>query len=148
MCDNPCPVPDFDGNGNLPPGEFVVTLSDIAQKLTWSEKRRELFEGLKKAVINLTVAGVKKIYIDGSFTTTKDDPADIDGCWEPNARMDGAKLDRVFLDMNPPRIGMKNKYGVDFLIAGAKAHPGGPLVQDFFQMSREADRKGILVLEF
>lgn len=148
MCSDLSPIPDFDGNGNLPPGQYVVELGDIEKKLTWSQRRKDLFEGLRKVVINLAMAGVKRIYVDGSFTTTKEDPGDIDGCWEPNGQMDCTKLDPVFLDLNPPRMRMKQKYGVDFLIAGAQAHPGGPLVQDFFQMSRDADRKGILVLEF
>ena len=40
-----------------------------------------LFSGLMKALINLAEAGVKKVYIDGSFVTDKDYPKDIDGCW-------------------------------------------------------------------
>ena len=69
--------PDFDENGNLPPGVYEVSLQDIGIRFTWTDRRKKLFEGLKLAIDNLTKANVKKVWIDGSFVTSKDDPNDI-----------------------------------------------------------------------
>lgn len=142
-------IPDFDSNGNLPPGEYKVTMDDIENKLTWSPTRKKLFGGLTQAILVLKDAGVKRVYIDGSFTTQKDDPEDIDGCWELNDNIDADKLDPVFLDREHPREIMKQKYGIDFLIAGVdQGQNQGQPIEDFFQLSRDNDPKGVLVLEF
>ncbi|MEN6308985.1 MAG: hypothetical protein ABFD91_14650 [Anaerohalosphaeraceae bacterium] len=140
-------IPAFDKNGNLPPGIFKVTLEEVKTSLTWSKRRQELFAGLERAVDNLNAAGVLQIYIDGSFTTNKDEPGDIDGCWVPNREVDTKILDPVFFALRPPREAMKIKYGVDFLIAGVKLNDGGCLVEDFFQIDRDGNAKGILLLD-
>lgn len=148
MGDRLNPIPEFDLNGNLPPGEFVVTLEDIKKQLAWSPRRKKLLKGLEKALENLSAAGVKRVYIDGSFTTNKDDPNDVDGCWVHNKYINVDTLDPVFLDTDPPREAMKKKYGVDFLIEGKdkRLSDSQPIVE-FFQESRDFDHKGILVLD-
>jgi len=115
--------------------------------LTWSKRRQLLFAGLEKAVDNLNDAGVLQIYIDGSFTTNKDEPGDIDGCWVPNREVNTKILDPVFIALSPPREAMKIKYGVDFLIAGITLNDAGCIVEDFFQVDRDGNAKGILLLE-
>ena len=81
------------------------------------------------------------------FTTAKDAPNDVDGCWEYHAAVDVDELDPVFLDTSPPREAMKTKYGVDLLISGAPlVDAGGQTVEEFFQEDRDGNRKGILLL--
>ena len=139
--------PDFDENGNLPPGVYEVSLQDIGIRFTWTDRRKKLFEGLKLAIDNLTKANVKKVWIDGSFVTSKDDPNDIDGCWQYEKGVDADKLDPVFLDMHPPREAMKKKYGVDFLISGVLiSDSAGNTIEEFFQIDRDGNKKGILLL--
>lgn len=143
-------IPDFDDNGNLPPGVYVVSIDEIERSFTWTTIRRQLFGGLKRALANLAVAGVKRVWIGGSFVTADPHPDDVDGCWEPNESMDVNELDNVFLDTRPPRQSMKNKYGVDFLNACAVlADPDaqGQTVQDYFQEDRNGNPKGILIVE-
>jgi len=148
MKEKTTPIPQFDKNRNLPPGIYKVTLDDIEDQLTWNEKRKELFTGLSLAISNLKSANVKRVWIDGSFVTNKDEPNDIDGCWEYDLGVDDHKLDVVFLDMSPPRKKMKDKYGVDFLISGAPLmDAAGKTVEDFFQEDRDGNLKGILLLE-
>ena len=139
--------PDFDENGNLPPGVYEVSLQDIGIRFTWTDRRKKLFEGLKLAIDNLTKANVKKVWIDGSFVTSKDDPNDIDGCWQYDKDVNADKLDPVFLDMYPPREAMKIKYGVDFLISGVLTSDSpGNTIEEFFQIDRDGNKKGILLL--
>jgi hypothetical protein len=139
-------IPDFDENGNLPPGIYDVSLRDIERHFTWTDRRKQLFEGFKRAIANLTKAKVKKVWVDGSFVTSKDDPNDIDGCWQADEYVDADLLDPVFLDMHPPREAMKVKYGVDFLIAGVPiADSPGNTIEEFFQIDRDDNKKGILL---
>ena len=146
----PDPIPDFDASGHLPAGVYRVSLGEIRRRLTWNRHRRRLFNGLRRAVANLASAGVRWVWIDGSFTTDKERPKDIDGCWEGVQPMQVEKLDPVFLDVLPPRRAMKRKYGVDFLIAQMPlAEMSGPAQLtpvEFFQFDRDGTQKGILLL--
>jgi len=138
-------IPDFDSNGNLPPGAYTVSLEEIEER---TERRQQLLTGLKAAIANLAQAHVKRVWIDGSFVTAKDEPNDIDGCWEYDNDVDVDALDPVFLDLHPPREAMKDKLGVDFLIANIPlSDAGDKSVEEFFQIDRDGNRKGILILE-
>jgi hypothetical protein len=141
-------IPDFDENGNLPPGVYRVSLEDVEARFTWNRRRRLLFRGLAEAVANLAAAGVRTIWVDGSFTTAKEEPGDIDGCWDYSAAVEVDLLDPVFLDVNPPRERMKLRYGVDLLIAGMRLEGAEfQRVEDFFQSDRDGNPRGILVVE-
>jgi len=143
-------IPQFDANGNLPPGVYRVTLNDIEDRLTWNPGRARLFSGLRRALANLASAGVRRVWIDGGFVTAKDDPDDIDGCWEAEPLMDPDKLDPVFFDTVPPRQAMRDKYGVDFMIAGTVLEDRaarGATVEQYFQTDRDGNPKGILLVD-
>jgi len=66
----------------MPPGEHVATWPEIVGRFGWNTRRRELLEGLRLALSELQKAGCKRVYVDGSFVTDKDEPNDYDGCWE------------------------------------------------------------------
>ena len=142
-------IPDFDANGNLPPGEHRATLANIKEKFTWTQKRKNLFDGLEKAVKNLRDAGVWKFYIDGSFTTIEDNPSDIDGCWVPNKDVDMNIIDPVFRDPESPQKKMREKYGVDLLIVGFDVgRVDTQPIAEFLQRDRDGNAKGILLIEY
>lgn len=146
-------LPAFDRNGNLPPGVYTEELGHIGKRFGWNSQRRKLLEGLKRAVRNLAAAGVKEIWIDGSFVTAKELPADIDGVWLVKGDVNLDKLDRVFLEfdeIDPTTSAMKKKYGVDFIIvneelANPNAENGGVLA--YFQKDRDGNRKGIIKID-
>ena len=143
-------IPDFDENGNLPPGVYHVSLAEIERRFAWNDARRALFNGLRRALANLARAGIRRVWIDGSFVTAREEPGDVDGCWEYAPELDFEALDPVLYDLTPPRRPMKRKYGVDFLIAGMPVIAMGPedvLIQEFFQFDRRHRPKGILVVD-
>lgn len=140
-------IPPFDDNGNLPPGVHHVHLSDIEKRFTWTEKRKELFQGLTEAVVNLSFAGVLLLYIDGSFITSKDDPSDVDGCWVWNPGVNYQLLDPVLTDRKPPREKMKQKYGVDLLVQGYDLGTDGRPIKGWFETDDDGNEKGILLLK-
>ena len=72
-------IPWFDKNGNLPPGVHHATLEEIEKRFTWNSKRLSLFRSLKRALRNFAAAGVRRVWIDGSFVTMKQEPKDVDG---------------------------------------------------------------------
>jgi hypothetical protein len=141
--------PVFDKNGNLPKGVHILTVGEIEKYFTWTKTRKKLMTGLKKSLDNMKKAGVQKIWIDGSFVTAKDDPNDIDGCWEAHQNIDEKILDPVFLQLNPPRAAMFKKYGVDYLISNrpfVDMKGKHSSLEKFFQMDCDGNPKGILLI--
>lgn len=132
----------------LPKGVHFATLEEVETRFgTGSEKRVELMTKLKTAVVNFREAGISRIYLDGSFTTDKLEPNDIDGCWLPGIRWNRSKLDPVLLDMKNGRKAMKDKYGLDFFLAIAKELGSGKSFPEFFQTDRDGNPKGIIAVE-
>src|SRR5262245_50068735 len=136
-------IPAPNAIGELPPGMHLA----LSQRSKWSlPRRRRLFEGLQRAMQNLHAAGVRRVFIDGSFVTTKADPNDIDGCWEWTEEVHLDLLDPVLLDFAQARRAMRDKYGVDFFLATWVEAGSGLTFLDFFQRNRADDPKGIVQL--
>lgn len=141
-------IPDLDDSGLLPAGVYKTTLEEIRDRFGRRNAiRRRLFRGLKEALRNLQAAGVRRVYINGSFVTDKSSPNDVDGCWDAEEGIDLNKLDPVFLDFDHGRHRMKEKYSVDFFPANAMELGSGQPFLDFFQIDQEGRPKGILMIE-
>ena len=106
-------------------------------------RRRAQFNGLMVAAASLLSAGCVRIYLDGSYVTSKPMPGDYDACWDP-AGVDPAKLDPVFKDLSNHRAAQKAKFKGEFFPSSLLNRPRQPFV-DFFQVDRFTGRnKGIL----
>ena len=140
-------IPSPNAVGELPPGIYTATLEAIAAGFVKTPRRRTLYDGLRRAVQNLQAAGVRRVFIDGSFVTTKADPNDVDGCWEWDEEVHIDLLDPVFLDFSHQRQVMKGKYGVDFFIADWVEAGSGLTFLEFFQLNRSDEPKGIVRLD-
>jgi len=132
-------------NGELIAGEHEATLDEIEKAYGLSSERRKLLmQNLRDAATNLKAAGVRTIWVDGSFVTDKNEPNDIDGCWEYNDAIDLGKLDRVFLSRT--RQDAKEKYGLDFFVSQITEAGSGLPFPKFFQVNRDGEAKGIIVV--
>jgi hypothetical protein len=140
-------IPAPNALGELPPGMHTATLAEVEAVFGTTPRRRHLCEGLRRAVQNLQAAGVRRVFIDGSFVTTKADPNDVDGCWEWTEVVNLDRLDPVLLDFANARQAMREKYGVDFFLATWIEAGSGLTFLDFFQRNRLDDPKGIVQLD-
>ncbi len=144
------PIPKLGPNGELPPGIYLATILEVEQIFGQSsERRKKLMAGLKTVISIFKKAGVKKIYLDGSFTSNKLEPGDVDGCWSmigvnPN------KLDKRFWDFKNLEEQEKNRnelrelFGIDFFIMGVIEGRSGKLFPIFFQRNLDNEPKGII----
>ncbi|MBM3269129.1 MAG: hypothetical protein FJZ01_15930 [Candidatus Sericytochromatia bacterium] len=84
------PLPSFTLDGVLPPGDYVLTFSDLRASLLvsgpgsgqnpWDATWRHTLIGLCEALVQqLWAEGVTEVYLDGSFVEDKAHPNDIDG---------------------------------------------------------------------
>ena len=72
-------IPDFDDNGYLPPGVYLASLDEIAERFgIESETRRAEMESLRWLVPIAQSAGIKRLIVNGSFVTNTDKPNDVD----------------------------------------------------------------------
>lgn len=143
-------IPELGPNGELPPGIYLATILDVELIFGQnSERRKKLMAGLKTVISIFKTVGVKKIYLDGSFTSNKMEPDDIDGCWSmigvnPN------KLDKRFWDFEKAdefkknRSELKELFGIDFYIAENIEGISGKSFPIFFQRNRDGESKGMI----
>lgn len=130
--------------GLLPDGEHQASWEEVVDRFGWTPRRRQLLDGLADALELLTAAGCRRAWLNGSFVTVKDEPADFDACWET----DGVDLDvlgPVFFDFAAGRAAQKARFGGE-LFPNVVESGSGLVFADFFKNERGGDRKGIVVL--
>jgi hypothetical protein len=105
-----------------------------------------LLAGFKQALIWLKRAGCRRVYIDGSFVTTKLQPGDIDVCWAIDG-VDPDALDPVFLDFSQSRAQRKARFLCEFFPADLPEGLTGKTFVEFFQIDKNTGLpKGIVTL--
>lgn len=141
-------IPKFLRNGNLPQGVYKTTWKQFCKRFGHTEHRQSLIKSLASALKDLSAAGCKKVYINGSFVTAKEVPGDYDLCWS----IDGVvpeKLNPTLLDFSPVgRAKMKDQYKGDLFPAETPEGASGKRFLDFFQIDKKTEEpKGIISME-
>lgn len=106
----------------LPTGLHFVSLREFRDVFAFNPHRAWLFDGFKAACYDLRVAGCARVFIGGSFVTSKADPSDYDACWDPVGV--SPDLEPVLYDEN---LGLerRQRYRGDLLIGGCDPGPSG-----------------------
>jgi hypothetical protein len=110
------PVPAFNADGLLPPGDYELTLDELrASSLvtgngvgssTWDARwRATLVENFAVLVEQLWRVGVRDIFADGSFVEDKDHPNDIDGYFVCDLKvLASGELERELNLLDPHKV--------------------------------------------
>ncbi|MDP9364098.1 MAG: hypothetical protein M3Q10_07710 [Chloroflexota bacterium] len=110
--------------------------------------RRRLLAGLERAANDLRAAGCRAIYLDGSFVTSKEVPADFDACWDRTGVDLRKLLETPLWTFERGRAAQKAAYGGELLPADVQADANGRRFLDFFQVDKETgEPKGIVALD-
>lgn len=137
----------FQKNGNLIPGIHVLDISEVEKEFAYNPIRKNLFEGLKLAMNHLKDSGCQRLFLDGSYVTTKEDPGDFDACWDHT----GVDLNYlrsnypVLLDFKNERENQKKIYKGELFLAIMNATPFDIYI-NFFQMDKDDYPKGIVLI--
>ena len=139
-------LPQFDESGLLPPGIYNCDLEEIKQRLTYNQRRQQLFDGLQR-YIDIWVGSqfLSEVYVDGSFVTAKDEPGDIDLLLVPTQEalaLQGTELDEMLRTYCIDRDFTKQEYGCEAF----PALPEANLVEwlDFFGHDKINRPRGII----
>lgn len=142
-------IPGFDESGNLPPGVHEADWIEVVQRFNWTGRRRELLVGLEAALEPLREAGCSRVFVNGSFVTSKDEPGDIDVAWDPSdVDVDRLlEIEPVFADFANRRAAQKAKFGCEFFPSSLSADLVGNTFLQFFQIDKDTESpKGIVAL--
>lgn len=142
-------IPDFEINGNLPPGIHNATLEEVKERFSTNPHRKNLLMGLDKLISHLKDVGCFLVYLDGSFITNKEYPNDFDLAWSVTGITDDniLKIDPILLDVNKHRKEMKEKYMGDIFPAEIPEGKTGKTFRDFFQVDKNTGKqKGIIAI--
>jgi hypothetical protein len=104
-----------------------------------------LLDGLAEAIELLAAAGCRRIWVNGSFVTAKDEPVDFDACWDTDD-VDVDALDPVLMDLSNHRAAQKARFGGE-LFPNVIETQSGLSFAEFFQNERDTSRKGIVVID-
>lgn len=140
-------IPAFEKEGYLPPGIHLTTINEFEKRFAYNLKRKSLFKNLIRFISDIKATGCKAIYIDGSFTTTKLIPGDMDICWEDEG-LDYDKVEAIMpilFDFANKRLNQQRLYNADIFPAHFHATNTGILYIDFFQLDKSTgNKKGII----
>lgn len=138
-------MPPFDSaTGRLPPGEHAASWEEVVDRFGWNRRRRQLLDGLADAIGLLATAGCSRVWINGSFVTTKEEPGDFDVVWDLDG-VDLQQLDPIFFDFTDGRRAQKQRFGGE-LLPNVVESASGLILAEFFQNERDTGRKGIVVI--
>ena len=130
----------------LPPGIHTASLDDVKSRYAINPRRRVLFEGVVDAAGRLRSAGCARIYLDGSYVTSKPLPGDFDACWDPSG-VDQERLDPVFNDHSNLRAAQKAEFKGEFFPTSMTCADIGRSFLEFFQTHGATRKeKGILAI--
>ena len=139
-------LPNFNSDGNLPAGIHTCTWEEAREKLAFNPYRQKLFFNLQQACQSLKQSGCKRIYIAGSFASSKEIPGDFDICWDDsdvNFEL-LEQIDPVLLDISNNCAAQKAKYGGEMFPANAPTQIDGRSHLEFFQQDRNGNAKGLV----
>lgn len=141
-------IPEFDENGNLPPGVHFCDWQEFVERFGTNDTRRRMIAGLQLAMTQLKAAGCRTIYINGSFVTIKPNPQDFDACY------DNETVDIDYLRINAPRLlnhydraGQKAKYRGEIFPSQQAIGNYGINSFELFQRDRQQNVKGIIAID-
>ncbi len=135
-------IAKFNDEGNLPTGIYMSKWEEFVKRFGINYYRTKMIRGLVSALNNLKYAGCSKVYIDGSFVTSKSRPRDYDACWD-FTNVDLSKLDPVLLNMANGRKAQKSKYFGEFFPINETNND----ILNFFQRDKESgNSKGIVCI--
>ncbi len=81
------PIPPLQEDGLLPPGLYLAEMNEIEERFGQSTPRRkEMFERLRMFVELAQHCGALRMFVNGSFVTSKSEPRDVDVVIWPGTR--------------------------------------------------------------
>jgi hypothetical protein len=86
----------YDRDGDLPEGIHELSIEEFWARYAYNAWRGALLALFEWALGVLKKAGVRRVYVGGSFVTNRESPGDIDACWDLDPQVDVARTPQGF----------------------------------------------------
>lgn len=139
-------LPTFTRDGLLPQGIHSATWAEFVAVFGFSPRRAALLARVVVALLHLAKAGCARVYVGGSFVTSKKSPKDMDVLIDT----DGITVELVhpmFVDLHAGRAMTLAMFGAEFFPTWLIEDAAGVTFIEFFQQTRDGKAKGIVVIE-
>jgi hypothetical protein len=138
-------IPEFDEVGQLPPGVHTASWAEVRERFGGTARRQELLAGLARVLALFAEVGCRRVWLDGSFVTSKADPGDFDLAWDlAGVALDGlARRDPPLDPLLPDRVAQVRRYGGECF---AVSEPFTSGVVANFRRDRLGREKGIVTI--
>lgn len=146
-------IPPVSAAGSLPAGIHSAQWSEFESRYAVTPRRQTLLQGLRAALGEFQLAGCPRIYVGGSFLTSKLDPNDIDCCFDYAHELDWARLAAAdLLNTANDCAAQRVRYGCEFHFANMAIAMFGPLPAtitflEFYQRNADGEPVGVLALD-
>jgi hypothetical protein len=146
-------IPSVGIGGYLPTGIHQADWTEFESRYETTPRRHTLLRGLQAALTELCLAGCARVYVGGSFLTTKPDPNDIDCCFDYAHDLDWPRLAAAdLLSTANDCAAQRARYGCEFHFANMVIAMFGPIQTtitflEFYQRNADGDPVGILALD-
>ena len=130
-----CMLPPFNERGNLPPGIYEITWTELKNHFGFNSHRQRILIGLQAVLQLLGQANCQRVYLGGSFISNKEYPNDFDGCYD-DMSIDYDLLDSIF---DEDLSVQQNRFGGELL--------ADPTFRGFFQTDRDCNPRGIVAID-
>lgn len=140
-------IPNFDNNGNLPPGIHYCFWDEFKERFGYTDKRMRMISNMEAIMLELQAAGCRNFYINGSFVTRKPIPNDFDCCWDRD------DVDMEYLREKAPLILKYYNSTAQKARYEGEIYPSDQLVDEslesieLFQRDRKQRKKGIIAID-
>ncbi len=140
-------IPDFDENGNLPPGVYFCFWDEFKERFGYNRLRRNLINGIEEVLTLLKYADCRIAYLNGSFVTSKPNPQDFDMCYDRDDinieyLRKNARIILKFYDS----AAQKARYGGEIYPSDQPVDESTMSIE-FFQRDRQQNKKGIIAID-
>jgi hypothetical protein len=135
-------LPAFTKDGFLPPGIHKATWQEFATTYGTTPRRQDLLANMEFLLREAKSVGGEKVYVGGSFVTTKANPKDFDMTW----KIDGQRIGEI-RQTNPivvDRTMQSEKLGGELMVTYPGPGDGGVLA---FLMKNNRYRTQVGVVE-
>jgi hypothetical protein len=134
-------IPDFNKHGNLPAGIYKASINDIEKRFGLNSKKRislfKNFHNFLKLIIPFKTS-IKRIILNGSFVTAKENPGDMDCIIliKNNTRFTPEIIDKL--------VSAKKLYNIHLFIHEERNIKKYNDLLAFFSRNRDLKPKGVL----
>lgn len=139
-------MPNYLPNGNLEIGIHIMEWNAFVGTYGYNGTRKGILAGMTVALSALKKYGCQRVYVDGSFVSTKEEPGDFDGCWDPEGVDLKGLTDELpcFVELRAPRDSQKALFRGEIFPSTVPADNKGNTFLEFFQKDRDETPKGII----